>query len=230
MSSRPTEASLATDRLRAEIVTGAVAPGTKLKLVSLAKRYEMSRGPLREAASRLAAEGLVTIEDQRGFRVTEISRDDLLDVTATRQRIEELVLRDSIAHGDLAWEGRVMAACHMLERVTDAATDPERREVFVEAHRSFHEALVDACPSTYLLRFREHLYALTERYRNLAAHGYGKLRARRDVAAEHQAIADAAVARRADEACAHLRAHLDHTAEVLVDAYPELFGAQTPSA
>ena len=52
---RRTEASLATERLRSEIVTGVVAPGAKLKLVSLAERYAISRGPLREAATRLAA-------------------------------------------------------------------------------------------------------------------------------------------------------------------------------
>ena len=71
---KPTEASLITARLRQEIVNGTVAPGAKLKLVPLARRYEVSRGPLREAAARLAAEGLVTIEDQRGFRVAPISR------------------------------------------------------------------------------------------------------------------------------------------------------------
>lgn len=216
---RRTDASLATDRLRQEILTGSVSPGSKLKLASLAERYAMSRGPLREAATRLAAEGLVTIEDQRGFRVSEISRADLLDLTGTRRRIEVLALRDSIDHGDLAWEGRVMATCHVLDRVTGA--DP--RGAFSARHRDFHEALVAACPSTYLLRFREQLYALTERYRNLARRGDHRVSAR-DVTAEHQAIAEAAVARRADEACNLLDEHLSRTAEVLIEAYPALFG------
>ena len=79
--SKRTDASMITERLRSEIVSGALAPGSKLKLVPLAARYDVSRGPVREAASRLAAEGLIVIEDQRGFRVTPISRADLLDVT-----------------------------------------------------------------------------------------------------------------------------------------------------
>ena len=221
---KPTEASLLTDRLRAEIVSGAVPPGSRLKLVPLARRFDVSRGPLREAATRLAAEGLVTIEDQRGFTVAPVSRADLLDVTRTRQRVEAMALRDSIAHGDLAWEGQVMAACHVLERVTPFASEPDGRERFREHHHAFHEALVQACPSTYLLRFREHLYALTERYRNLASARLVPGGSPRDVAAEHAAIAEAAVARDADRAVALLGEHLDATARSLLLAYPELFG------
>lgn len=220
-STRRTDATVAAERLRLEILSGRVAPGSKLKLASLAERYAMSRGPLREAATRLAAEGLVTIEDQKGFRVTAISRADLLDLTATRKRIELLALRDSIIHGDLGWEGRVMAARHVLDRVT--GEDPAN--AFSDRHREFHEVLVSACPSSYLLRFREQLYALTERYRNLARQGHRRVRDARDVSAEHQAIAEAAVARRADEACALLGEHLSRTAQVLIEAYPELFGA-----
>ncbi|MCB9763790.1 MAG: GntR family transcriptional regulator [Alphaproteobacteria bacterium] len=221
--SRPTDASLATTRLRQEILSGQVPPGTKLKLVPLARRYAVSRGPLREAASRLAAEGLITIEDQRGFRVTPISRADLLDVTRTRQRVETLALRDAIAHGDVAWEGRVLAACHVLGRTP--VDDPAQRAAFAEHHRAFHEALVAACPSAYLLRFRARLYALTERYRNLASERYAAERGARDVAGEHLALAEAAVARDADAACALLEEHLGRTAQTLLEGYPALFGA-----
>lgn len=222
---RPTEASLLTERLREEILTGTVAPGSKLKLVPLARRYAVSRGPLREAASRLAAEGLVTIEDQRGFRVASISRADLLDVTRTRQRIEVLALRDSLAHGDLDWEGQVMAALHMLDRVTPPdPDDTEDQARFSRHHRAFHESLVAACPSAYLLDFRERLYALTERYRNLAAAGYAHRASARDIAAEHRALAEAVVARDVERACHLLTEHLGHTVSTLVESYPELFG------
>lgn len=219
---KPTEASVLTDRLRQEILRGRVQPGAKLKLVPLSRRYAVSRGPLREAASRLAAEGLVTIEDQRGFRVSPISRADLLDVTETRQRIEALALRDALAHGDLAWEGRVLAACHVLERVT--GSEPGADPAFHTHHEAFHEALVSACPSDYLRGFRARLFALSERYRHLAAGRYAAGRAR-DVAAEHRAIAEAAVARDADRACTLLVAHLSETADTLLDAYPEVFGS-----
>jgi GntR family carbon starvation induced transcriptional regulator len=217
-AARRTEASLLTDRLRDEIVRGDVVPGSKLKLVPLARRFAVSRGPLREAASRLAAEGLVTIEDQRGFRVSSVSRADLADLTRTRQRVEELALRDSMAAGDLAWEGRVMATCHVLARVTPARGEAPRAP-FLLHHRAFHEALVSACPSTYLLDFRSRLYALTERYRNLAARRY-RTGPGRDIAAEHLQLAQAVVARDTERACDLLRAHLEETAQTLLDDWP----------
>lgn len=224
---KPTDASIVTDRLRQEILEGVVAPGAKLKLVPLARRYQVSRGPLREAASRLAAEGLVTIEDQRGFRVSPISRADLLDVTRTRQQIEVLALRDAIEQGDLAWEGEVMAACHVLARVTVHDGSPAARSLFDTHHLAFHEVLVGACASSYLREFRDRLYSLTARYRHLAAERYAAGQ-ERDIVAEHRAMAEAAVARDSERACQLLTEHLGETATTLLAAYPELFGEEAP--
>lgn len=224
---RPTEASLATQRLREEILTGVVAPGAKLKLVPLAKRYEISRGPVREAASRLAAEGLVCIVDQRGFRVAPVSKEDLLDVTRTRQQIEGLALKASMAQGDLAWEGQLMAAWHMLDQVTEHDGSAQARQRFTAHHEAFHSALVAACTSTYLMDFRARLYALSERYRHLAAERYALGRAR-DVRAEHKALLQATLARE-ERACQLLSEHLGETADTLLEQGPGLFADQ-PSA
>ena len=58
---------------------------------------------MREALSRLVADGLVQASDQRGFRVSPVSPADLADVTQTRIDIEGLALRRSIERGDQAW-------------------------------------------------------------------------------------------------------------------------------
>ncbi len=219
-----TDATAVTRRLREDIVGGVVAPGSKLKLVPLAERYQVGRGPLREAACRLAAEGLVVIEDQRGFRVAPISRTDLIDVTRTRQRIEALALRDALHHGDDVWEGDVIAALHVLERVSGQDASESKRALFRERHRAFHDTLCAPCPSAYLRQFRETLYAHSERYRCLAADRYRDDAARRDIPGEHEAIAQAAIARDADLVCRLLESHLERTLETLLDGYPELFG------
>lgn len=220
---RKTEATLVAERLREEIVRGRIRPASKLKLAALAERYGIGRGPLREAASKLAAEQLVVFEDHRGFRVAPISRTDLEDVTRTRQRVEQWALRDAIEHGDDEWEAGVVAALHRLGKTSNLDPEPEGQARFSDRHRAFHEALCAACPSAYLLRFRETLYAHSERYRALAEHRY-RSQAKRDVPAEHAAIARAAVARDADGACALLQAHIGRTAQTLVEGYPELFG------
>lgn len=220
---RPTEASTLSDRLRGEIVGGLVRPGERLKLVPLSRRFSVSRGPLREAATRLEAEGLLTFEDQRGFRVSPISRADLLDLTRTRQRVEGWALHDAIEHGDLAWEGRVMAAAYMLDRVTDHDGSPAARETFARHHATFHAELVSGCPSRHLLKFRARLYALSERYRNLTAESRARGYRRRKIRKEHGALAEAATARDAERAQRLLEEHIARTAQTLLALYPDLF-------
>lgn len=163
------------------------------------------------------------MEDQRGFRVAPVSRADLADVTWSRQHIEGLALRDSITRGDVAWEARVLGAQHMLSRVTCHDGSPEGRAAFRAAHERFHAELVSACESAYLLDFRDRLYQLTERYRNLLL-ASGPLRTGgRDIDKEHRDLAEAAIERDADRAVSLLQAHLGHTADVLIATHPELF-------
>jgi len=219
---RKTEATLVAERLRGEIVRGHIRPAEKLKLAPLSERYGTGRGPLREAASRLAAEQLLVFEDHRGFRVSPISREDLLDVTWTRRRIEALALRDAVLRGDVDWEAGVMAALHALSKASNLDPSPEGRALFSERHRAFHDALCVGCTSSYLLHFRKTLYAHSERYRALAEHQYRR-DAKRGVPGEHTAIARAAIERRPDEACALLEAHIERTANTLLSV-PGLFG------
>jgi len=66
------------ERLRREIIQGTLLPGEKLRIEVLRTRYNVGGTPLREAMNRLSTEGLVTQSDQRGFRVTPVSADDLV--------------------------------------------------------------------------------------------------------------------------------------------------------
>ncbi|MBI0436157.1 GntR family transcriptional regulator [Roseomonas sp. KE0001] len=68
-------------RLRAEIVACRFRPGEKLPIAALNTRFKVSYALVREALSRLMADGLVVAEDQRGFRASPISLADLHDLT-----------------------------------------------------------------------------------------------------------------------------------------------------
>lgn len=220
LSAEPTMASAVVDQLRDDIVQGVLPPGEKLRLEHLAPRYGVGRTPLREACCRLAAEGLVTIEDQRGFRVTPISRADLLDLTRTRQHIETLALRQSILAGDLRWEGEVTAALHRLLRVKKRENKSGRLEDAWEAeHLALHRALLSACGSPLLLRFHQQLFDQSERYRRLAV-AYGQ--PERDIDGEHQALVKAALARDVERACALLTEHIARTTDRVLEGHPVL--------
>jgi DNA-binding GntR family transcriptional regulator len=227
-ASEPTLASAVLDRLRAEILRGQLAPGEKLRLEHLALEYGVGRTPLREACCRLASEGLVAIEDQRGFRVAPISREDLLDLTRTRQQIESLALRASVTRGSVAWEAEVEAAlqrllrCPLPKRAARRAEDP-----WGIAHGRLHAALLSACDSPWLLRFQAVLFDQSERYRRLAQ-AYGQ--ADRDVDGEHRALVRAALGRDAERACALLTEHIAKTTDVVLAGLPSLEPGATEGA
>ncbi|RYF63001.1 MAG: GntR family transcriptional regulator, partial [Comamonadaceae bacterium] len=130
-------------RLRQGVLAGEFAAGAKLKIEELQAAYGFSSSPLREALSRLAQEGLVRADERRGFRVAAISAQDLADITHMRTMIDVRALRESILHGDDAWEARVVGAYHRLERIEARLGDGPviLDDGWSQLHRSFHLAL-----------------------------------------------------------------------------------------
>lgn len=207
-----TQATAVYRRLRADILEGRLAPGLRLKVQELAIQYGAGPTPLREALAQLAAEGLARRIEQRGFRVADADPAGFAGLIRSRCLAEALALRESIARGDAAWEDAVAAAESRLARLP-RSIDPTRfvtNPAWESAHRAFHHALISACEAPPLLAFCDRLREEADRYRALAnAVAYPG----RDVAAEHAAIAAAALDRDADRAAALLAAHLGATGE-----------------
>ena len=197
------------ERLRGEIVGGRLLPGTKLRLDELRGQYGVSLSPLREALSRLAAEGFVVSENQRGFNVAPVSRAMFADVIKMRTALESMALRESIEKGDEDWEVGVVSALHRLKKFEVARSEGQSMEEWELRHQEFHLALVGACGSPLLLQFCTTLRDLNDRYRRLFLASY---KLDRDVANEHQAIADAALAHDAEKAVYLLGEHIQRTA------------------
>ena len=211
-------------RLRADLLACRLVPGQKLKIDALCRDLSAGSSAVREALTRLASEGFVAMEPQRGFRVKPLSMDELRDLTRTRCQIEGLCIRDAVAQGDVEWETGLIAALHRLSRTpVGAEGDPSRYgESFALAHTAFHEAVVAACTSHWLLTLRRLLYAQHERYRWLSRPLAG---IERDLAGEHSAIAGAMLDRDADKAVALMDDHLNRTARILIDAGSQGFTA-----
>ncbi|HEX4111829.1 MAG TPA: FCD domain-containing protein [Stellaceae bacterium] len=210
-----TQSSALVERVRADIVVGALAPGTRLKLPDLAERYQSGINPLREALARLSATGLVVLEDQKGFRVAPVSRQDLLDLTRVRTDIECLALRQSIVHGDVEWEAQVIATHHRLTRMKlIAAGNPKRlSDAWETIHQDFHLALISACQSRWLIQFHNQLAEQSARYRRLAI---DFTTSKRDIPGEHADIVKAVLDRDADRACRLISAHFARTSNIVL--------------
>lgn len=216
-----TRATSLYDQLRADLLAGALEPGSKLAIEALAEHYATSATPLREALNRLVSDGLVERREQRGFVVAAISEQDLAEITKTRCWLEERALRESIAARSTAWEEALVLAHHRLARTPRSLSDSrfEDNPEWEPLHRAFHRALIAGCGSRWLLSFCDQLADQHHRYRRLAA---PRAFAKRGVKAEHQALMQAAIDGRADDAVALLRAHFERTARVICDD-PDLF-------
>lgn len=213
--------------VRNHILEGTYTPGSKLKLNDLVQSCNVSLGAVREALSRLSADGFVVPESQKGYRVAEISPEELIDLTNVRVSIEGLCLCASIERGDIEWETGIVAAYHRLSRLSEPSDeDPLRvNENWSIAHGEFHYRLVCACASPTLLRIRDQLYAQAERYRRLSLPLKTSLR---DVDGEHKAIMEATLARKPEEACELMNRHLHKTSRILLESH--LFSNFTQSA
>lgn len=211
-----TQASSVYDRLQADILSGDLKPGQKLRLKELIEIYDTGNSPLREALNRLSANGMVVREENRGFRVPPASTEELNELTRTRCWLEEIALRESIVHGDVAWEERIVLAFHWLSRAAQS-TDPEARHTspeWEEHHREFHVALISACNSNILIDFCAQLQKRTFRYRNLAE--VVAYRDRHELE-EHRALQEAVLNREADRAVTLLAKHYTVTSQIVLE-------------
>ena len=195
-------------RVRDEILSGARAPQARIRLDELKSAFNVSWSPLREALSRLVAEGLVQTDESRSYRVAPVSRAEMSDITRMRRTLESMALRASIERGDDAWEADVLAAHHRLTKLEAKRQRREDLDQWEAWHRNYHDALIRACGSPLLLQFCAQLHDQFARYRKLflTSHPFD-----RAVALEHKKLTEAALARDADKACAVMEAHIERT-------------------
>jgi DNA-binding GntR family transcriptional regulator len=208
--------SEAYERIREDVISGKLAPGCKLKIDQLREEYEVGGTPVREALSYLAADGLVVREEQRGFRVAEVSAEEFEELLHIRCSVEERALRLAIKKGGKAWEeGIVVARYRLFSREHQLGMDTE----WERHHKNFHMSLIAGCGSNILMRLCKQLYDENNRYRYFARlHSFN----RRHVKAEHEAIAAATLARESDRAVDLLVSHYIETGNLLRVAIREL--------
>lgn len=193
-------------RIRGDIISGQLAPETKLRLEQLRKRYSTSVSTLREILNRLVAEELVTAEGQRGFEVAPVSARNLREVAELRLLLESHALVHSFEQGDLDWEARVVAAHHKLSQMEMKLLAGDTAEVVTWKRYDweFHQALISACGSSVLMSAHGAAFDKYLRYQMIGLSFRGKVQVD-----EHRLLRDAALKRDADTAVACLKSHLN---------------------
>ncbi len=192
-------------RIRADIIFGRLPPGQKLKLEKLKETYDTSVSTLREILNRLASEGLVAAEGQRGFHVAPMSATDLKEIAALRLLLETHALEQSFERGDVDWEARLVSAHYKLARMESimASGDTSQTEDWKRYDWEFHQALVSACGSRLLIETHAAIFDKYLRYQMVALSYRGKI-----AADEHKRLLNAALERDKETAKKILGLHI----------------------
>jgi DNA-binding GntR family transcriptional regulator len=200
--------------LRGELLNGGLHPGQKLKMVELTDRFGVSQSVVREALTRLTEQGLLVASPQRGFRVRDLSIEDIAELTETRIQVESLALRLAVERGDLQWETGILAAHHRLDRTPVTRDDGTVSEDWSTSHRDFHQALLTGCGNRRLESVVNSLRDGAELYRRW----YWVLTDdhQRDLAREHRELKELALARDAGRAIEVLTEHIDRAPSLLI--------------
>ena len=196
--------------LRRDIISGKLTPGMKLKVEQLRRDYGVGTSPLREALSLLTSDYLVERNDQRGFRVSQISQKEYDELLKTRCWLEERAMRESIKNGDEEWKEQIILANYRLSRIPRAQADAHCNTSadWEVAHKIFHKALISRCGSSILLKYCDQLYDQNVRYRRLSV---SKAYPDRNITEEHNQLCDAVVEGDSDLAVQLLLSHYEVT-------------------
>lgn len=154
---RQSTAELIAEQLRSAIMYGVFAPGTQLGEAELAARFEVSRGPLREAMQRLVQEGLLRGERHRGLFVIDLDAQDVHDIYLARLAIERSAC-ELIMHGNRG--EAVMRLAEALDTLVTAAESADRNAMS-DADQAFHLALVSCSGNSRLERMAQTLLVET---------------------------------------------------------------------
>ena len=219
-SEASTLVELALTKIRQDILTGVFAPGSKLRVEELRAIYDIGASPLREALSRLVSNGLVTAEGQKGFRVAPVSMADIRDITNTRKLLEHVALGESLKKGDDDWETEVTVAYNRLDQEHKAvqSTSGASVDAWEQANEQFHDTLVSACESKWLLNFRQIVYDQAARYRRLVVLVDEQERGAHE---EHRQMFEAALARDVEKSCQLADDHAERTFNLMAVRFSE---------
>lgn len=196
-------------RLKERIISGSLAPDTRLIELSIAAEFSVSRTPVREALKRLAAENLVLADPARGMVVHAPDASEIEDVFVMREALDGLAAR-------LAAHRVTPSELSRLKLILDSmrdAVENDRREQIVIANHRFHDVIYAAAGNRMLARVASDLRDYVRRFSTLPFASPGRVE---HVVTEHEAILEALERHDPDAAEKASDKHLANAREYLV--------------
>lgn len=205
--------------LRQAIMDMEFQPGQGLSENDIARRYGVSRQPVREAFIKLREAGLLQILPSRGTYVVKISVREVLNARFVREAVECSIVRSAAELIDAKGIDRLQG---ILEEQRSAAAGTDYRG-FQALDEAFHREIATIVDCDYAVRVMESARFQTDRVRALSLPSATPLRV---LITQHQGVVDAFRQRDAAKAEAMMRIHLREILSAiprLAEQHPELF-------
>lgn len=201
--------------LRDRIIIGELRGGQKLNEAHLSLSLGVSRPPLREAYRILEHEHLVFNVPRKGTYVTEISIEDLQEVTQARQMIECGAI-DLLKAKNIRNLPHVASALDAgLELSVPSSDDTEQYLIYIKTFADYHLKLVESCGNGWLIHFYQAIVFNLARYQFKYFHIPGT---RETSLKDHREVLSLIEAGDHDRAKEYLRSHINYTFQVLQSA------------
>ena len=210
----PSSPSRVAEILREEILSGALAPGERLRQEDIALRFGASRQPVRDALRLLEGDGLVTLVANSGAWVSKLSESECYEAYQVRERLEPLLISQSIPNLTDAQLQRLTELVQQIEKTSDI-------ESFLRLDREFHLLSYAGAAPGMLREFVERIWNTTQHYRR----AFAKLSSTGDSAVthmEHKLILDGILRKDSVAAGQALEGHIRRTRVTLAE-HKELF-------
>ena len=222
---RLTLADEVADRLREDILQGAIRPGERIVIGKVESRFGVSHIPIREALRRLEAEGLVEVSPNRATIATGLHLDDLVELYDLRRLLEAQVAARAVERRTPEQLEELLAIHSRLERI-ESSSDPEATN-FWQVHREFHWAILAPGATSWIRRIVEQLWQSADRY--VLLHTHAKFAPTGESIQQHRGLAEACARGVGREVHDLLCEHLSTTEEQIRSGYLAMQSAGTDS-
>lgn len=197
-----------TESIRTAIVTGALVPNTIYTARTVAEQLDVSATPVREALLELANQGLVEVIRNRGFRIPELSSQDLVDLYQLRSILEQYCVELLATQSDATVASDAWRECVELCRTTAELAQSGDLAAFPGADRAFHLSLVGVVGNRQIVT---QVSQLRDRSRLYRVHVGATRETLMTSAREHAEILDAIESGDPAGARSAVRRHIEHT-------------------
>ena len=152
--------------IKSQIILGNIRPDSKLLEKELSEAMGISRGPIREALSKLEKDGFVESNPRKGFTVTNITSQEIKDILEEREVLEQFVIKKAYNNIDQiklkALENELKEKLSEMTKIVDSSKKIQENHFFLD--NKFHNFFTHGCGNKKIIatlgNLQDHIHRL----------------------------------------------------------------------